>query len=140
MSDTGKKGHRQRLRDHFAGGEESSRSEEALLELLLTYAIPQKDVQPLVPVRITYTSKKEKRGSRPDHERPNDTTLAEWIRHCKRAGLYEQGKLLYEKGGLNTDNLPEDAMVNVDEDYQVCARMPARAEGKGQKPKPKRKR
>ena len=41
------KGHRQRLRDRFASGEESSRSEEALLELLLTYAIPQKDVQPL---------------------------------------------------------------------------------------------
>jgi hypothetical protein len=41
----------------------------------------------------------------PDHERPNDATLTEWIRHCKRAGLYEQGKLLYEKGGLNPDNL-----------------------------------
>ena len=41
------KGHRQRLRDRFVSGEESSRSEEALLELLLTYAIPQKDVQPL---------------------------------------------------------------------------------------------
>ena len=62
----------------------------------------------------------------PDHERPNDATLAEWIRHCKRAGLYEQGKLLYEKGGLNPDNLPEEAMVNVEEDYQVCARMLAR--------------
>ena len=49
-----------------------------------------------------------------------------WIRHCKRAGLYEQGKLLYEKGGLNPDNLPEDVMVNAEEDYQVCARMLAR--------------
>jgi len=47
MPDTENKGHRQRLRDRFASGEESSRSEEALLELLLTYAIPQKDVQPL---------------------------------------------------------------------------------------------
>ena len=47
MSDIGKKGHRQRLRDRFASGEESSRSEKALLELLLAYAIPQKDVQPL---------------------------------------------------------------------------------------------
>ena len=53
-----------------------------------------------------------------------------WIRHCKRAWLYEQGKLLYEKGGLNTDNLPEDVMINVEEDYQVCARIPARDEGK----------
>lgn len=58
-----------------------------------------------------------------DHERPNDATLAEWIRHCKRAGLYEEGKLLYEKGGLNPENLSEEAMVGVEEDYQVCARM-----------------
>jgi len=47
MAEKRKAGHRQRLRDRFVGGEESSRSEEALLELLLTYAIPQKDVQPL---------------------------------------------------------------------------------------------
>jgi len=67
----------------------------------------------------------------PDHERPNDATLAEWIRHCKRAGLYEQGKLLYEKGGLNPENLPEEAMVNVEEDYQVCARMLARTQADG---------
>lgn len=47
MSDTGHKGHRQRLRDRFASNEESSRAEAALLELLLTYALPQQDVQPL---------------------------------------------------------------------------------------------
>jgi hypothetical protein len=29
-----------------------------------------------------------------------------WIRHCKRAWLYEQGKLLYEKGGLNPETCP----------------------------------
>ncbi len=62
----------------------------------------------------------------PDHERPNDATLAEWIRHCKRAGLYEQGKLLYEKGGLNIENLSEESMVGVEEDYQVCVRMLSR--------------
>ncbi|NLE89794.1 MAG: hypothetical protein GX602_02475, partial [Dehalococcoidales bacterium] len=66
-----------------------------------------------------------------DYERPNDATLAEWIRHCKRAGLYEQGKLLYEKGGLNPDNLSEEAMVNVEEDYQVCARILARTQADG---------
>ncbi len=59
----------------------------------------------------------------PERERPNDQTLAEWIRHCKRSGLYEQGKQLYEKGGLNLNNLPEATMVNVEEDYQVCVRM-----------------
>jgi len=40
-------GHRQRIRDRFLAGEGSSKSDEALLELLLTYAIPQKDVKPL---------------------------------------------------------------------------------------------
>lgn len=59
----------------------------------------------------------------PEQERPADATLAEWIRHCKRAGLYEQGKFLYEKGGLNIDRLPEEVAVNVEEDYQVCVRM-----------------
>jgi DNA modification methylase len=59
----------------------------------------------------------------PAHERPNDATLAQWILHCKRAGLYEQGKLLYEKGGLNLDALGEEMLVNVEEDYQVCVRM-----------------
>ncbi len=73
-----------------------------------------------------YIAQLELGAAIPDHERPNDATLAEWIRHCKRAGLYEQGKLLYEKGGLNPDNLPEEAMVGVEEDYQVCARMLAR--------------
>lgn len=35
------------MKDRFLGGEEGSRKEQAILELLLTYAIPQKDVQPL---------------------------------------------------------------------------------------------
>jgi hypothetical protein len=60
-------------------------------------------------------------------DQPNDATLAEWIRHCKRSGLYEQGKLLYEKGGLNLDNLSEEVMVDVEEDHQVCVRMLERA-------------
>jgi len=65
----------------------------------------------------------------PEQERPSDATLAEWIRHCKRAGLYEQGKYLYEKGGINLDNLTDEVMASVEEDYQVCARMLARASG-----------
>lgn len=66
----------------------------------------------------------------PEHEQPNDATLAEWIRHAKRSGMYEAGKLLFEKGGLSPDRLPEEAAVNVEEDYQVCVRMLARG-GKG---------
>jgi len=69
----------------------------------------------------------------PDHERPNDGTLAEWIRHCKRSGLYELGKLLYERGGLNLDKLLEEVMANVEEDYQVCVRMLARSGGEEKK-------
>ena len=84
-----------------------------------------------------YIAQLEQGAVIPENERPSDATLAEWIRHCKRAGLYEQGKLLYEKGGLNPDNLTEEAMVNVEEDYQVCARMLARDEGKGQRAKGK---
>jgi len=45
-------GHRERLRKQFLSGELSSQTEEALLELLLTYAIPQKDVQPLSKLLI----------------------------------------------------------------------------------------
>ena len=64
----------------------------------------------------------------PAKERPNDATLAEWIRHCKRSGLYEQGKLLFEKGGLQLDHLSEEAQVSVEEDYDTCVRMMRRSE------------
>ncbi len=47
MAEQDKSGHRQRLRRRFIAGEASSRTEDALLELLLTYAIPLRDVQPL---------------------------------------------------------------------------------------------
>lgn len=63
----------------------------------------------------------------PEKEQPNDATLVEWIRHCKRAGLFEQGKLLFERGGLNLDNLSEEDMINAEEDYRTCMRNLARA-------------
>lgn len=47
MSESSKDGHRERLRQRFAAGEASSRTDEALLELLLCYGIPRRDVQPL---------------------------------------------------------------------------------------------
>ncbi len=40
-------GHRQRLKERFLSGDASAHTDEALLELLLTYAIPRKDVRPL---------------------------------------------------------------------------------------------
>lgn len=69
----------------------------------------------------------------PEKEIPGDATIAQWIRSCKRSGLYREGKLLYEKGGLNLENLSEEAAVNVEEDYQVCVRMINRPMGKAHK-------
>lgn len=56
----------------------------------------------------------------PDQDRQSDATLAQWLRYCKRAGLFAEGKLLYEKGGLNPDTLSEEAQVGVEEDYMAC--------------------
>jgi len=47
MADTSFAGHRQRLKTRFLADAPGSRSDAALLELLLTYAIPQRDVRPL---------------------------------------------------------------------------------------------
>ena len=46
-TETRKPGHRERLRESFLAGEEGARSDESLLELLLTFAIGRKDVRPL---------------------------------------------------------------------------------------------
>ncbi len=50
----------------------------------------------------------------------NAATLADWIRQCRRAGLYEFGRVLYEKGGLQFDELSEETQLSVEEDYQIC--------------------
>jgi hypothetical protein len=71
----------------------------------------------------------------PAGERPGDATLADWIRHCKRSGMYEQGKLLYEKGGLNLESLTEESQVNADEDYQICGKMLTRTAKPEKKPR-----
>jgi len=47
MDEKEKTGHRERLRESFLRGEDGALTDEKLLELLLTYAIPQKDVRPL---------------------------------------------------------------------------------------------
>jgi len=75
----------------------------------------------------------------PEKERPSDATLAQWIRHCKMSGMYEQGKLLYEKGGLKEESLSDEVLANVEEDYQVCARMLDRAAQNKKEKKPKKK-
>jgi DNA repair protein RadC len=47
MARLSKTGHRQRLRERFLAGETSAQTDAGLLELLLAYAIPRVDVQPL---------------------------------------------------------------------------------------------
>ena len=82
MSNMENKGHRQRLRENFVRGEEISRSEEAILELLLTYAIPQKDVQPLSKLLI-------------DHFGNIDAVLSADIQDlCKVQGIKESSAVL----------------------------------------------
>ena len=45
-------GHRQRLRERFLAHEPGALADDALLELLLCYAIPQRDVQPIAKLLI----------------------------------------------------------------------------------------
>lgn len=56
-----------------------------------------------------------------DRDKPeNAITLADWIRQCRRAGLFELGRVLYEKGGLRFEELNEEMRLLVEEDYQIC--------------------
>jgi hypothetical protein len=58
-----------------------------------------------------------------DRDRPeNAATLANWINECRKAGLYDQGKLLYEQGGLSFNALSEKAQLEVKENYLICTR------------------
>lgn len=45
--ENGKTGHRERLREQSLNGDASSRTDAALLELLLTFGTPRRDVQAL---------------------------------------------------------------------------------------------
>jgi len=47
MTKEATEGHRQRLRDRFMAGDPIAFTDESLLELLLTFSIPRKDLQPL---------------------------------------------------------------------------------------------
>jgi len=58
-----------------------------------------------------------------DRDRPpNVATAADWVRQCRRAGLYELGRALYEKGGFRFDELGDSGQLEVKEDYQTCVR------------------
>lgn len=57
---------------------------------------------------------------------PDNRQLVEWIHHCRRAGMYSEGRRLFETGGLRMEALPEELQVEVEEDYETCVRMGAR--------------
>lgn len=71
-----------------------------------------------------------------DNDRPSgDVDLLGWLRQCRRAGLYEQGRAIFEKGGLNSASLTEEQQIEAEDDYRICARRGSTEEAK---PKPKR--
>jgi len=59
-----------------------------------------------------------------DH--PNAGTFVLWMRECRRAEMYEAGRLLYEKGPTCLTALTEHQQVSVAEDYMVCMRIISR--------------
>lgn len=61
----------------------------------------------------------------PPHPRdlpPSLASAADWLRQCRRAGLYEYGRILYEKGGFDFGALGEERALEVEGEYQVCVR------------------
>ena len=70
-----------------------------------------------------------------DKDRPgSDVDLLDWLRQCRRAGLYEQGRAIYEKGGLNLANLTDEQQIEAEDDYRICVRR-----GSDQEAKPKKR-
>ncbi len=58
-----------------------------------------------------------------DKDRPgSDVDLLDWLRQCRRAGLYEQGRAIYEKGGLNLASLTDEQQIEAEDDFRICAR------------------
>ena len=100
-------GHRERLRKRFLSGEEGSHTDEALLELLLTYAIPQKDVQPLAKGLISklgslksVLSADIETLSNFDGIKVHSATLLkliDWIRLHRSSGTATTGKSVHQQ-------------------------------------------
>lgn len=71
-----------------------------------------------------------------DKDRPGSSVdLLDWLRQCRRAGLYEQGKAIYEKGGLDLSKLTDEQQIEAEDDYRICVRR-----GSAEETKPKRTR
>jgi hypothetical protein len=109
-----------------------------------TWRLPDKEEsQQLAKLRAAGTLRRIKRFANAliegvpvrDKDRPgSDVNLLDWLRQCRRAGLYEQGKAIYEKGGMNSANLTDQQQIEAEDDYRICARR-----GTTEEAKPKRK-
>ena len=110
-----------------------------------TWRLPDKEEgEQLVELREAGTLRRIKRFANAlidgvpvrDKDRPgSDVDLLDWLRQCRRAGLYEQGKAIYEKGGLNLANLTDEQQIDAEDDYRICVRR-----GSNEEAKPKRQR
>lgn len=70
-----------------------------------------------------------------DKDRPgSDVDPLDWLRQCRRAGLWEQGRALYEKGGLNLENLSDQQQIEAEDAHRICVRR-----GSEDEARPKRK-
>lgn len=56
----------------------------------------------------------------PVAERPSPAIIADWLHQCCITHQYQQGRLLYEQGGLDLSQLSDEQLVAVEEDYLLC--------------------
>lgn len=65
-----------------------------------------------------------------DADKPgSDRDLCQWIAFCRRAGLYSQGRAMYELGGLNLGVLSEAEQIEVEDDYRICVKRGSEEDG-----------
>jgi hypothetical protein len=110
-----------------------------------TWRLPNADEQKLLAaLRAAGTLRRIKRFANAltegvpvrDKDRPgSDRDLLDWLRQCRRAGLYDQGRVIYDKGGLNSANLTDEEQIEAEDDYRICVRR-----GSTEETKPKRTR
>lgn len=109
-----------------------------------TWRLPDKDeAQQLAELREAGTLRRIKRFANAlsdgvpvrDKDRPSsDADLLDWLRQCRRAGLFEQGRAIYEKGGLNLANLDDEQQIEAEDNYRSCVK-----HGTDEEAKPKRR-
>jgi len=106
MADTAHQGHRERLRQRFL--EDDALNDEAVLELLLCYAIPQRDVRPLAHELIT------------SYGSLDAVINADLADLCKFAGVKQTSAVLIRLVGWIMANTPCDQpKANASREFQV---------------------